>query len=317
MARAKVTIVGAGNVGATCATWIASKELADVVLVDVMGDFAAGKALDLAESSPVIGFDLNIVGGSSYEQTANSDVVVITAGVPRKKDPVTGKFPSRDELVKINQDIVGEVTRQVAKYSPNSILIIVSNPLDAMCHVALEESKFPAERVIGQAGALDTARYKTFIAMELGVSVRDVHGIVLGGHGDTMVPLPRHTSIAGIPITELMAKDRLDAIIDRTRKGGGEIVSLLGYSGFYAPAAGTVEMVEAIIRDQKRVIPSAVLLNGQYGYNGLYIGVPAVLGKGGVEKVIEMQLNDEEKGMLEISAQAVREVVDVLGYQKA
>jgi malate dehydrogenase len=317
MARAKVTIVGAGNVGATCATWIASKELADVVLVDVMGDFAAGKALDLAESGPVIGFDLNIVGGSNYEQTANSDVVVITAGVPRKKDPVTGKFPSRDELVKINQDIVGEVTRQVAKYSPNSILIIVSNPLDAMCHVALEESKFPAERVIGQAGALDTARYKTFIAMELGVSVRDVHGIVLGGHGDTMVPLPRHTSIAGIPITELMPKDRLDSIIDRTRKGGGEIVGLLGYSGFYAPAAGTVEMVEAIIRDQKRVIPSAVLLNGQYGYNGLYIGVPAILGKNGVEKVIEMQLNDEEKGMLEISAQAVREVVDVLGYQKA
>lgn len=317
MPRAKVTIVGAGNVGATCATWIASKELADVVLVDVMGDFAAGKALDLAESGPVIGFDLNIVGGSSYEQTANSDVVVITAGVPRKKDPVTGKFPSRDELVKINQDIVGEVTRQVARYSPNSILIIVSNPLDAMCHVALEESKFPAERVIGQAGALDTARYKTFIAMELGVSVRDVHGMVLGGHGDTMVPLPRHTSIGGIPITELMAKDRLDSIIDRTRKGGGEIVGLLGYSGFYAPAAGTVEMVEAIIRDQKRVIPSAVLLNGQYGYNGLYIGVPAILGKKGVEKVIEMQLNDEEKGMLEISAQAVREVVDVLGYQKA
>jgi malate dehydrogenase len=317
MPRAKVTIVGAGNVGATCATWIASKELADVVLVDVMGDFAAGKALDLLESGPVIGFDLNIVGGSNYEQTANSDVVVITAGVPRKKDPVTGKFPSRDELVKINQDIVGEVARQVAKYSPNSILIIVSNPLDAMCHVALEESHFPSERVIGQAGALDTARYKTFIAMELGVSVRDVHGIVLGGHGDTMVPLPRHTSIAGIPITELMAKEKLDAIIDRTRKGGGEIVSLLGYSGFYAPAAGTVEMVEAIIRDQKRVIPSAVLLNGQYGYNGLYIGVPAILGKQGVEKIIEMQLNDEEKAMLEVSAQAVREVVDVLGYQKA
>jgi malate dehydrogenase len=317
MPRAKVTIVGAGNVGATCATWIASKELADVVLVDVMGDFAAGKALDLVESGPVIGFDLNIVGGSSYEQTANSDVVVITAGVPRKKDPVTGKFPSRDELVKINQDIVGEVARQVAKYSPNSILIIVSNPLDAMCHVALHESGFPAERVIGQAGALDTARYKTFIAMELGVSVRDVHGIVLGGHGDTMVPLPRHTSIAGIPIRELMPKDRLDAIIDRTRKGGGEIVSLLGYSGFYAPAAGTVEMVEAIIRDQKRVIPSAVLLNGQYGYNGLYIGVPAILGKKGVEKVIEMELNAEEKQMLEISAQAVREVVAVLGYEKA
>lgn len=317
MARAKVTIVGAGNVGATCATWIASKELADVVLIDVMGDFAAGKALDLVESGPVLGFDLNIVGGSNYEQTADSDVVVITAGVPRKKDPVTGKFPSRDELVKTNQDIVGEVTRQVAKYSPNSILIIVSNPLDAMCHVAFHESGFPAERVIGQAGALDTARYKTFIAMELGVSVRDVHGIVLGGHGDTMVPLPRHTSIAGIPITELIAQDKLDAIIDRTRKGGGEIVGLLGYSGFYAPAAGTVEMIESIVRDQKRVIPSAVLLSGEYGYKGLYIGVPAILGKKGVEKIIEMQLNDEEKQMLEVSAQAVRDVVGVLGYEKA
>lgn len=314
MARSKVTIIGAGNVGATCATWIAVKELADVVLVDIMGDFAGGKALDLLEAGPVLKFDINIVGGSDYEATANSDVVVITAGVPRKKDPVTGKFPSRDELVKINQDIVGEVSRQVAKYSPNAVLIVVSNPLDAMCHVVLHESKFPASRVIGQAGALDTARYKTFIAQELGVSVRDVHGIVLGGHGDTMVPLPRHTSIAGIPIRELIAEDKLQAIIDRTRKGGGEIVGLLGYSGFYAPAAGTVEMVEAIVKDQKRVIPSAVLLNGEYGYEGLYIGVPAILGKGGVEKIIEMDLNEEEKGMLEISAQAVREVVGVLGY---
>jgi malate dehydrogenase len=314
MARAKVTIVGAGNVGATCATWIAVKELADVVLVDIMGDFAAGKALDLLEAGPVLKFDINIVGGSNYEATANSDVVVITAGVPRKKDPVTGKFPSRDELVKINQDIVGEVARQVAKYSPNSILIVVSNPLDAMCHVVLNESKFPSERVIGQAGALDTARYKTFLAQELKVSVRDVHGIVLGGHGDTMVPLPRHTSIAGIPVRELLAEDKLQEIIDRTRKGGGEIVGLLGYSGFYAPAAGAVEMVEAIIKDQKRVVPSAVLLNGQYGYRGLYIGVPAILGAKGVEKIIEMELNDDEKNMLEISAQAVRDVVGVLGY---
>jgi malate dehydrogenase len=314
MARAKVTVVGAGNVGATCATWIAAKELADVVLVDIMGDFAAGKALDLLEAGPVIKFDINIIGGSNYEATANSDVVVITAGVPRKKDPVTGQFPSRDQLVKTNQEIVGEVTRNVAKYSPNAILIVVSNPLDAMCHVVYEESKFPANRVIGQAGALDTARYKTFIAQELGVSIRDVHGMVLGGHGDTMVPLPRHTSVGGIPVTELMAKDKLDAIIDRTRKGGGEIVGLLGYSGFYAPAAGTVEMVEAIVRDQKRVIPSAVLLTGQYGYDGLFIGVPAVLGAGGVEKIIEMELNDEEKGNLKISADAVQDVVSVLGY---
>jgi malate dehydrogenase len=314
MARKKVTIVGAGNVGATCAHWIASKELADVVLVDIVEGAAKGKALDLLESGPVMDFDLNIVGSGSYDLTADSDVVVITAGVPRKKDPVTGQFPSRDELVKTNQGIVGEVTRQVAKYSPNSILIVVSNPLDAMCHVALNESGFPSHRVIGQAGALDTARYKTFIAMELGVSVRDVHAIVLGGHGDEMVPLPRHTSIAGIPIRELMPEDRLQAIIERTRKGGGEIVGLLGYSGYYAPAAGTVEMVEAILKDQKRVIPSAVLLNGQYGYDGLYIGVPAVLGAGGIERVIEMQLNDEEKAMLDVSAKAVRSVVGILGY---
>jgi malate dehydrogenase len=314
MARNKVTIVGSGNVGATCAHWIASKELADVVLVDIVEGAAKGKALDLLESAPVMNFDLNIVGGSNYELTADSDVVVITAGVPRKKDPVTGQFPSRDELVKTNQGIVGEVTRQVAKYSPNSILIVVSNPLDAMCHVALNESGFPSQRVIGQAGALDTARYKTFIAMELGLSVRDIHAMVLGGHGDEMVPLPRHTSVGGIPIRELIPEDRLQAIIERTRKGGGEIVSLLGYSGYYAPAAGTVEMVEAILKDQKRVIPSAVLLSGQYGYNGLYIGVPAILGAAGIERVIEMQLNDEEKAMLEISAKAVRSVVGVLGY---
>jgi malate dehydrogenase len=314
MARNKVTIVGAGNVGATCAHWIASKEMADVVLVDIIEGAAKGKALDLVESGPVMNFDLNIIGSKDYDQTAGSDVVVITAGVPRKKDPVTGQFPSRDELVKTNQKIVGEVAREVAKYSPNAVLIVVSNPLDAMCHVVLEESGFPSQRVIGQAGALDTARYKTFIAMELGVSVRDVHGIVLGGHGDTMVPLPRHTSIAGIPIRELMAEDKLQAIIERTRQGGGEIVSLLGYSGFYAPAAGTVEMVEAVLKDQKRVIPSAVLLDGQYGYKGLYIGVPAVIGAGGVERVIEMELNEEEKAMLDHSAEAVKSVVAVLGY---
>lgn len=314
MGRQKVTVVGAGNVGATCAHWIVSKELADVVLVDIVEGVPQGKALDLLEASPVMKFDVNIVGATSYEATANSDVVVITAGVPRKKDPVTGKFPSRDELVKTNQKIVGEVARQVAKYSPNAILIIVSNPLDAMCHVALQESGFPKERVIGQAGALDTARYKTFIAQELGVSVRDIHGIVLGGHGDTMVPLPRHTSVAGIPVRELMAEDKLQAIIQRTRNGGGEIVGLIGVSAWYAPSAGTVEMVEAVLRDQKRVIPSAVLLNGEYGYNGLYIGVPAVLGASGVEKVITMDLNDEEKAMLDISAKAVQDVVSILGY---
>jgi malate dehydrogenase len=240
--------------------------------------------------------------------------VIITAGVPRKKDPVTGQYPSRDDLVKTNQKIVGEVARQVAKYSPDAILIVVSNPLDAMCHVVLHESGFPSDRVIGQAGALDTARYKTFLAMELGVSVHDIHGMVLGGHGDTMVPLPRHTSVGGIPVRELIAEDKLQEIIQRTRNGGGEIVSLLGVSAWYAPAAGAVEMVEAILKDQKRVIPSAVLLNGQYGYNGLYIGVPTVIGAKGVERVIEMELNDEEKGMLAVSADAVKSVVNILGY---
>ena len=317
MARSKVTVVGAGNVGATCAHWIASRELADVVLIDILEGPASGKALDLLEAAPVYKFDVNITGGGDYAMSANSDVVVITAGVPRKKDPVTGQFPSRDDLVKTNQKIVGEVAQKVAQYSPNAVLIIVSNPLDAMCHVALQESGFPSERVIGQAGALDTARYKSFIAQELGVSVRDVHGIVLGGHGDEMVPLPRHTSVAGIPVRELMSEDRLQAIIERTRKGGGEIVGLIGVSAWYAPSAGTVEMVEAVIRDQKRVIPSAVLLHGEYGYDGLYVGVPVVLGANGVEKVIVMDLSDDEKAMLEKSASAVRGVVDVLGYAKA
>jgi malate dehydrogenase len=276
---------------------------------------AKGKALDLFEAAPVMKFDVSITGGgpNDYDLTRDSDVVVITAGVPRKKKP-DGTFPSRDELVQTNQAIVGQVVQEIAPRSPNTILIIVSNPLDAMCHVALHESGFPSHRVIGQAGALDTARYKAFLAMELGVSVRDIHGMVLGGHGDEMVPLPRHTSVAGIPIRELVSEERLQEIIARTRKGGGEIVGLIGVSAWYAPSAGAVEMVEAIVRDQKRVIPSAVLLNGQYGYHDLYIGVPAVLGKGGVEKVIEMQLNDEEKAMLDISAKAVQSVVGVLGY---
>ncbi|MCU0476979.1 MAG: malate dehydrogenase [Anaerolineae bacterium] len=314
MGRKKISIIGAGNVGASCATWIAAKELGDVVLVDRVQNLGKGKALDLTEAAPVLKSDITLVGTEGYEETAESDVVVITAGVPRKKDPVTGQWTSRNDLVKTNQEIVGQVSREVAKYSPNAVVIIVSNPLDAMCHVALSETGFPANRVIGQAGALDTARYKAFLAMELGLSVRDIHAIVLGGHGDEMVPLPRHTSVAGIPIRELIAEDRLQAIIERTRKGGGEIVGLLGTSAYYAPAAGTVEMVEAIVRDQKRVIPSAVYLKGQYGYENLFIGVPAVLGAGGVEKVIEMQLNDEEKAMLEISAKAVRDVVGVLGY---
>jgi malate dehydrogenase len=314
--RSKITIVGAGNVGATAAHWAVQQELGDVVLVDIKEGLPQGKALDLAESGPVMGFDSNLVGTNTYDATADSDVVVITAGVPRKKDPVTGKFTSRDELVEVNRQIVGGVTREIAKRSPNAVLICVSNPLDAMCHVMLHESGFPPERVIGMAGVLDTARYKTFIAMELGVSVEDIHGMVLGGHGDTMVPLPSHTSIAGIPLRELMSEEKIEAIIQRTRNGGGEIVGLLGYSGYYAPAAASVAMVEAIVRDKKRVLPSACLCRGEYGYQDLFIGVPAVLGAGGVERIIEMQLGEKEKAMLEVSANAVREVVALLPYGK-
>jgi malate dehydrogenase len=314
--RNKITIVGAGNVGATAAHWAAQKHLGDIVLVDIVQGFPQGKALDLAESAPVMGFDLKLVGTNGYDETADSDVVVITAGVPRKKDPVTGKFTSRDELVEINRKIVGGVTREIASRSPNAVLICVSNPLDAMCHVMFHESGFPKERVIGMAGVLDTARYKTFIAEALQVSVDDIHGMVLGGHGDTMVPLPSHTSVAGIPLTELLPQDKIDAIITRTRNGGGEIVGLLGYSGYYAPAASTVAMVESIVRDRKRVLPCAALLNGEYGYNDLFIGVPCVLGKAGVEKIIEMKLGDKEKAMLEVSANAVRDVVKILPYGK-
>jgi len=314
--RNKITIVGAGNVGATAAHWAAQKHLGDVVLVDIVPGFPQGKALDLAESAPVMGFDIKLVGANGYDETADSDVVVITAGVPRKKDPVTGKFTSRDELVEINRKIVGGVTREIASRSPNAVLICVSNPLDAMCHVMFHESGFPKQRVIGMAGVLDTARYKTFIAEALQVSVEDIHGMVLGGHGDTMVPLPSHTSIGGIPLTELLPQDKIDAIITRTRNGGGEIVGLLGYSGYYAPAASTIAMVESIVRDRKRVLPCAALLQGEYGYNDLYIGVPCVLGKDGIEKIIEMKLGDKEKAMLEVSANAVRDVVKILPYGK-
>ena len=314
MRRNKITIVGAGNVGATAAHWAVQKQLGDVVLVDIKEGLPQGKALDLAEAAPVMTFDSNLVGANDYEATAGSDVVVITAGVPRKKDPVTGQFTSRDELVDINRKIVGGVTKEIAKRSPDAVLICVSNPLDAMCHVMLHESGFPHERVVGMAGVLDTARYKFFISEALGVSVEDIHGMVLGGHGDTMVPLPSHTSVSGIPLTELLPQEKIDQIIERTRKGGGEIVGLLGYSGYYAPAASTIAMVESFVRDRKRVLPCACYLKGEYGYNDLFIGVPAVLGKGGVEKVIEMKLGDKEKEMLEVSANAVRDVVKILPY---
>ena len=312
--RNKITIVGAGNVGATAAHWAVSRQLGDVVLVDIKEGMPQGKSLDLAEASPVMGFDCKLVGSNGYDETAGSDVVVITAGVPRKKDPNTGKFTSRDELVDINRKIVAGVTKEVAERSPDSVLICVSNPLDAMCHVMLAESGFPRERVIGMAGVLDTARYKYFISEALGVSIEDIHGMVLGGHGDTMVPLPTHTSIAGIPLTELLPQDKIDSIIERTRKGGGEIVGLLGYSGYFAPAASVIAMVEAIVRDRKRVLPSACLCKGEYGYENLFLGVPAVLGKGGVERILEMKLGAKEKEMLEVSANAVREVVKLLPY---
>jgi malate dehydrogenase len=312
--RNKIAFYGAGNVGATAAHWLADMEIGDCVLFDIFGQVAEGKALDLYESGPPIGFDSRISGSNDPEIITGADIVVVTAGVPRKKDPETGKFPSRDELVKINQEIMSQVSENIKKFAPDSIVVIVTNPLDAMCHVVKEVTGFPRERIIGQAGALDTARYKTFIAMELGVSVEDVHGIVLGGHGDTMVPLLRHTSVAGIPILELISRDKLDAIIERTAKGGGEIVGLLGYSGYYAPAAGVAIMVESILKDKKRVIPCAVYTQGEFGYHGLFIGLPAVLGRKGIEQIIEMELNADERSMLDHSASAVRSVVAVLGY---
>lgn len=310
----KIAFYGAGNVGATAAHWLAEMEIGDCVLFDIFGQVAAGKALDLYEAGPPMGFDSRVSGSNEPEIISDADVVVVTAGVPRRKDPKTGKFPSRDELVKINQEVMEEVSENIAKFAPESIVVVVSNPLDAMCHVVKHVTGFPRERIVGQAGALDTARYKTFIAMELGVSVEDVHGIVLGGHGDTMVPLPRHTSVAGIPVTELIDADTLNAIIERTAKGGGEIVGLLGYSGYYAPAAGVAIMVESILKDKKRVIPSAVLTKGEYGYSDLFIGLPVVLGRGGVERIIEMSLNEEEAAKLAHSADAVKATVQVLGY---
>lgn len=305
--RNKVTVIGAGNVGATCAHWIASRELADVVLVDIIEGMPQGKALDLAQAGPVEGYDLRIVGSNGYDETAGSDVVVITSGVARKPGM------SRDDLLAINKKIVGDVATNVARTSPESHVIIVSNPLDAMCHVAAHVLQFPRERVMGMAGVLDTARYKTFIAMELGVSVEDIHGIVLGGHGDTMVPLPRHTSVAGIPLTELLSQERIDAIVKRTASGGAEIVGLLKTgSAYYAPASSVVAMAESILKDKKRVLPCAALLAGEYGHKDLFIGVPCVLGAKGIEKVIEMKLNDHEKALLDKSANAVRELVAAL-----
>ena len=306
--RFKVTVVGAGNVGATAAHWIAAKELADVVLVDIVEGTPQGKSLDLAQAAPIDGFDVKLVGSNGYEETANSDVVIITAGLPRKPGM------SRDDLLKTNSDIVGGVTDQIAKHSPNAFIIVVSNPLDAMTQVAFVRSGFPKNRVMGMAGVLDSARMRCFVAEELNVSVENVTCFVLGGHGDTMVPLPRYSTVAGIPITELIPKDRLDAIISRTANGGAEIVGLLKTgSAYYAPSLGAVEMAEAILKDKKKILPCAVYLEGEYGINNLFVGVPVKLGKNGVEQIIEISLTNEERAALHKSAGAVQELIDVLG----
>ncbi|HEX4950654.1 MAG TPA: malate dehydrogenase [Blastocatellia bacterium] len=308
MARKKVTVVGAGNVGATTAHRLADKELCDVVLVDIIEGMPQGKALDLAESGPVEGYDVKLVGTNGYRETANSDVVVITSGIARKPGM------SRDDLLNTNAGIVGSVTEEVVKHSPNSIIIVVSNPLDAMSQVAFKKSGFPKHRVIGMAGVLDSARMRTFLAEALDVSVENVTAFVLGGHGDTMVPLPRYSTCAGIPVTELLPKDVLDKIVTRTANGGAEIVSLLKTgSAYYAPSAATVEMVEAILKDKKKILPCAAYLEGEYGINGLFVGVPVKLGSNGIEEIIQINLTTEERAALQKSAGAVQELVDVLG----
>lgn len=308
--RKKVTVVGAGNVGANVALRIADKELADVVLVDVVEGVPQGKGLDLLQSGPVQGYDVTVTGANDYAPTAGSDIVVITAGLARKPGM------SRDDLLAANSGIVKSATEEAVKHSPNCILVLVTNPLDAMCWVAKQVSGFPRSRVIGMAGVLDTARYRTFLAMELGVSVENITAMVLGGHGDTMVPLVRLTNVSGIPVTELIAPDKLAAIVDRTRNGGAEIVKHLKTgSAYYAPSAATVEMVESILKDKKKVLPCAAELEGEYGVNGLFVGVPVKLGASGIEKVYEVQLQDSEKAMLGNSVAAVKELVDVLKKQ--
>ena len=303
----KVTVVGAGFVGATAAQRVAEKELADVVLIDIIEGIPQGKTLDLAQAATIEKHDAHLTGSNNYEESADSDIVIITAGIPRKPGM------SRDDLISTNAGIMKNVVEQVSKLSPNSILIIVSNPLDAMCHVAYEASGFPKNRVIGMAGVLDSARFRAFIAMELNVSVENTHAFVLGGHGDTMVPLPRYSTVAGIPITELMTKERIDALVDRTANGGAEIVKLLKTgSAYYAPSAAAVEMAEAILKDKKKILPCAAYLTGEYGYNDLFIGVPVKLGSKGAEEIIEISLTEEEKAALDKSAAAVQELKDIL-----
>jgi len=307
--RKKISVIGGGFTGATTAFLLAQKELGDVVLVDIapMENPTKGKALDMLEASPVQGFDASITGTSNYEDTRDSDIVVITAGIARKPGM------SRDDLVQTNQKVMKSVTQEIVKYSPNCTIVVLTNPVDAMTYTVFKESGFPKNRVIGQSGVLDTARFRTFVAQELNVSVKDVTGFVLGGHGDDMVPLVRYSYAGGIPLETLISKDRLDAIVERTRKGGGEIVNLLGNgSAYYAPAASLVEMCEAILKDQRRVLPSIAYLEGEFGYEGIYLGVPTILGASGIEKVIELDLTAEEKAALDKSAESVRNVMQVL-----
>jgi malate dehydrogenase len=304
--KTKVTVVGAGNVGATVAQGIALKELADVVLVDIVEGVPQGKSLDMNETAPIEKYDALLRGTNTYDGTENSDIVVITAGLPRKPGM------SRDDLLWKNEEIVAGVTSEIVKRSPKCILVIVSNPLDAMCEVARRVSGFPRERIIGMAGVLDSARMRCFISMELNVSVENTHAFVLGGHGDTMVPLPRFSTVAGIPITELISKERIDAIVDRTRNGGAEIVNLLKTSAWYAPGAAAVEMVEAILKDKHKILPCAAFLQGEYGYDELFVGVPVKLGSKGIEKIIEIELTSEERAGLDKSAAAVKELVEKL-----
>ena len=304
----KVTVVGAGNVGATCADVIAHKELAnEVVLVDIKENFAEGKALDIWQTAPINMYDTRMTGSTNdYSKTANSDVVVITSGLPRKPGM------SRDDLISTNAGIVKSVTENIIKHSPKAIIIIVSNPLDVMTYCAYLTAKIDSKRVFGMAGILDTARYRAFLAEALNCSPKDIQAVLMGGRGDTMVPLPRYTTVGGIPVTELISKEKLDAIIERTKKGGGEIVNLLGTSAWYAPGAAAAQMVEAIVRDQKRIFPVCALLNGEYGLKNIYLGVPVKLGKNGIEEIIELKLNAEEKALLDASAKSVKEVMDVL-----
>jgi len=304
MSRPKITIIGAGHVGATCAHWAAAKELGDIVLLDIVEGLPQGKGLDLKEASPIERFDAEVIGTNSYDDTANSDVVIITSGIARKPGM------SRDDLMSTNMKIVRSVAEQASKASPKAVFIIVSNPLDAMVQTAWKASGLPTHQIVGQAGILDTARYRAFISMDLGCSVEDITAVLMGGHGDDMVPLPRYTSVAGIPITELMPKEKLDAIVQRTGKGGGEIVALLKTgSAYYAPSAASVQMAEAILKDKKRILPCAAFCKEEYGVGGYFVGVPCVLGSAGVERVIELKLNDDERKLFQASVDHVKELV--------